>query len=109
MTKLSPMHPGEVLREEFLKPLRLKPYTLAARLRVPRSRLERIVREEMRITVDTALEFGAYFHTTPEFWMKLQNRFEIETARRNREVARELNQIEKMAARLYRFAAVSAK
>jgi addiction module HigA family antidote len=97
MTKLPPMHPGEVLREEFLEPLGLKPYTLAARIGVPRTRVERIAKEETGITVDTALRLGAYFHTTPEFWMNLQNRFELETARRDREVVRELDRIERAA------------
>jgi addiction module HigA family antidote len=97
MTKLPPMHPGEVLREEFLEPLGLKPYSLAARIGVPRTRVERIAKEETGITVDTALRLGAYFHTTPEFWMNLQTRFELETARRDREVVRELGRIEHAA------------
>jgi antitoxin HigA-1 len=97
MTKLPPMHPGEVLREEFMEPLGLKAYTLADRLGVPRTRIERIAKEETGITVDTALRLGAYFHTTPEFWMNLQNKFELETARRDRGVARELHRIEEKA------------
>jgi addiction module HigA family antidote len=98
MTKLPPLHPGEVLREEFMEPLRLTAYTLAARLDVPRTRIERIAKEETGITVDTALRLGAYFHTTAEFWMNLQNRFELETALRNRGIARELHRIEETAA-----------
>jgi antitoxin HigA-1 len=97
MTKLPPLHPGEVLREEFLEPLGIKPYTLAARLDVPRTRIERIVKEETGITADTALRLGAYFHTTPEFWMNLQNKYELETARRDRKVVRELDRIEHAA------------
>lgn len=97
MTKLPPMHPGEVLREEFLEPLGLKPYTLAARIGVPRTRVERIAKEETGITVDTALRLGAYFHTTPEFWMNLQSRYELETARRDRKIVRELDRIEHAA------------
>ena len=73
---LSPMHPGEVLREEFMNPLGLTAETLAAGLGVPRTRIERIAKEETGITMDTALRLGAYFKTTPEFWMNLQNRFD---------------------------------
>ena len=82
MTKLPPMHPGEVLREEFLKPLRLTAYALAAAIEVPRTRIERLANEKGGITADTALRLGRYFRTSPEFWMNLQNRFELETERR---------------------------
>ena len=80
MKKLAPLHPGEVLREEYLLPLNLTAYTLAQRIGVPRPRLERIVRERQGITADTALRLGAYFHTTPEFWLNLQTKFESENA-----------------------------
>ena len=79
---LSPIHPGEMLREEFLKPLRLTPYAVAKACGVPRTRIERIVREETGITGDTAIRLGRYFGTTPEFWMSLQARYEVQTARR---------------------------
>ena len=83
MTKnpLAPVHPGEVLREEFLAPLDLTPYALAAELHVPRTRIERLVREETAITPDTALRLARYFRTTPEFWLGIQSRFDVETAR----------------------------
>jgi addiction module HigA family antidote len=80
--KLPPLHPGEVLREEYLKPLGLTPYALAAALDVPRTRIERLANEETGITADTALRLGRYFRTTPEFWMNLQDRYELETERR---------------------------
>jgi antitoxin HigA-1 len=76
------MHPGEVLREEYLKPLGLSAYALADKLDVPRTRIERLRDEETGITADTALRLARYFGTTPEFWMNLQDRFELETARR---------------------------
>ena len=95
--QLPPLHPGQVLREEFMQPLDLTPYALAARLGVPRTRIERIAREEMGVTVDTALRLAAYFHTTAEFWMNLQSRFELETARRDREVIRALRRIKPAA------------
>ncbi|WP_041545147.1 MULTISPECIES: HigA family addiction module antitoxin [Chelativorans] len=77
--RLSPMHPGEVLREEFMVPYGLTAYALAKACRVPRTRIERIVREETGITVDTALRLARIFGTTPEFWLNLQNRYEMET------------------------------
>jgi antitoxin HigA-1 len=64
---LAPVHPGEILREEFLAPLELTAYGLAAELRVPRTRIERLVREETPVTPDTALRLARYFGTTPEF------------------------------------------
>jgi addiction module HigA family antidote len=73
------MHPGEVLREEFMVPYGLTAYALAKACRVPRTRIERIVREETGITVDTALRLARIFGTTPEFWLNLQNRYEMET------------------------------
>jgi addiction module HigA family antidote len=98
MTKLPPMHPGEVLREEFMEPLGLTSYALGPRIGVDRQRLERIVREKKGISADTALRLGAYFHTSAEFWMNLQDRYELETALRDRDVARELHRIEEAAA-----------
>lgn len=78
---LASVHPGEILREEFLAPLDMSPYALAAVLRVPRTRIERLVREETALTTDTALRLARYFGTTPEFWLGIQNRFDVETAR----------------------------
>ncbi len=81
--QLPPLHAGEVLREEFMVPLHLSSYSLAQALHVPRTRIERIVREESPITTDTALRLGKYFNTGPEFWMNLQKRYELECARLN--------------------------
>jgi antitoxin HigA-1 len=80
--KLPPLHPGEVLREEYLKPLGLTAYALAAALDVPRTRIERLANEETGVTADTALRLARYFRTTPEFWMNLQDRYELDTERR---------------------------
>jgi addiction module HigA family antidote len=77
---LPPLHPGEVLREEFLVPLNVSPYALAKACDVPRTRIERIVREEMGITADTALRLGRYFGIEPQFWLNLQNRYDLATA-----------------------------
>lgn len=77
---LPPLHPGEVLREEFLVPLNLSPYALAKACGVPRTRVERIAREEMGVTADTALRLGRYFGIEPQFWLNLQNRYDLATA-----------------------------
>ena len=78
--KLPPIHPGEILREEFLVPLKLTPYAVAAALKVPRTRIERIAREEKPVTADTALRLGKFFKTGAAFWMNMQARFDLETA-----------------------------
>jgi addiction module HigA family antidote len=79
---LPPTHPGEFLREEYLKPLDMSAGALARLCGVPRTRIERIASEKLGITGDTAIRLGHVLRTTPEFWMNLQRRFEIETARR---------------------------
>jgi addiction module HigA family antidote len=76
--KLSPMHPGEVLREEFMEPYGLTPYALAKACHIPRTRIERLAREETGISADTALRLAKFFGTTAEFWLNLQNRYEME-------------------------------
>ena len=96
MNKLSPMHPGEVLREEFLAPLKISAIKLAARCRVPRTRIERLVAEETGVTADTALRLGKALGTSPEFWLNLQSRFDVLTAQKS--IGRELNKIEPVAA-----------
>jgi antitoxin HigA-1 len=80
--RLSPMHPGEVLREEFLKPMSLTPYAVAKACGLPRTRIERIAREETAITADTALRLAKFFGTTPGFWLNLQSRYDLLTAER---------------------------
>ena len=80
---LAPVHPGEILREEFLSPLNLTPYALAKACHVPRTRIERLVNERAPVTTDTALRLGRYFGTTPDFWLSVQSRYDIETVRRS--------------------------
>ncbi len=79
--KLKPVHPGEVLREEFMEPLGLSMNRLALDLRVPVTRIAEIVHERRAITTDTALRLGRLFGTTPEFWLNLQTRHDLETTR----------------------------
>jgi len=88
---LPPMHPGEMLREEFLKPLRLTPYAVAKACGIPRTRIERIAREELGITADTALRLARLFATSAEFWLNLQTRYDMLTAQRA--IAKELKRI----------------
>jgi addiction module HigA family antidote len=79
--KLSPIHPGEILREEFMLPLNLNMHKLAMALRVPVTRITEIVHKRRAITSDTALRLGRFFNTTPEFWLNLQTRYDLEVAR----------------------------
>jgi antitoxin HigA-1 len=93
--RLAPLHPGEVLREEFMAPHHLTAYRLAHALHVPRTRIERLAGEKTGLTVDTALRLAKVFDTTPEFWLNLQNHYEVEVQKRA--IANELNQIERVA------------
>src|SRR5882762_11089866 len=89
--KLPPIHPGEVLREDFLAPMRLSPYAVARALGVPRTRIERLARGETPVTADTALRLARYFGTTASFWMGLQAQHDLEQA--EDELAKELRKI----------------
>jgi addiction module HigA family antidote len=77
INKMRPIHPGEILREEFLLPLEMTPHALAMALRVPASRVNDIVLERRGITADTAARLARYFGTTPEFWMNLQTAYDL--------------------------------
>ncbi len=80
--RLPPVHPGEVLRDEFLEPMGLSVYKLANAIKVPRSRANDVVRGKRAITTDTALRLGLYFKMSPEFWINLQTRFNLDVAGR---------------------------
>ena len=80
--KLPPLHPGEILREEFLVPLNLAPGALAKAMGVPRTRVERIAAETSSITADTALRLSRALGTSAELWLNLQTRYDVETAER---------------------------
>ncbi|HXQ24890.1 MAG TPA: HigA family addiction module antitoxin [Candidatus Acidoferrales bacterium] len=81
MAKLKPVHPGEILREEFMVPLKLNPHKLALALRVPAPGIYEIVNEERAISTAMALRLARFFRTTPEFWINLQAHFDLEIAR----------------------------
>jgi addiction module HigA family antidote len=78
---IPPVHPGEILSEEFLKPLELSMNQLALALRVPANRINAIVAGERGITADTALRLGRYFGTSAQFWINLQARFDLESTK----------------------------
>jgi antitoxin HigA-1 len=78
--KMRPIHPGEVLREEYLVPLDMTSHALAMALHVPAPRINDIVRERRAITPDTALRLARYFDTSAQFWLNLQTAFDLRTA-----------------------------
>jgi addiction module HigA family antidote len=77
---MPPLHPGEMLREEFMKPLSLSANALSIALRVPVTRISEILRERRGITADTALRLARYFNMSAEFWMRLQMDYDLESA-----------------------------
>src|SRR5436305_2934403 len=77
--KMPPVHPGEILHEEFLAPLGLSQYRLAKDVSVPPRRINEIVRGQRAITADTALRLARYFQTSERFWLNLQTRFDLES------------------------------
>ena len=76
--KLAPVHPGEILDEEFLKPLALTQYRLAKGLKVPARRINEIVLGKRAVSADTALRLGRFFRNSPRFWLNLQNSYDLE-------------------------------
>jgi addiction module HigA family antidote len=81
MADFPPAHPGEVLREDFLKPLKLSQYALAKAIGVPQIRVSEVVNGKRAITPDTALRLARYFRTSAEFWMGMQATYDLEMAR----------------------------
>ncbi|QGY04427.1 HigA family addiction module antidote protein [Methylobacterium mesophilicum SR1.6/6] len=94
-TTLPPLHPGEVLREDFLIPLGLSAGAIARACHVPRTRIERIAAEQIGISTDTALRLGRYLGTRADFWLNLQRQFELET--RSRTLGPEIERIAPLA------------
>jgi addiction module HigA family antidote len=93
--KLAPVHPGEILREEFLIPMKLTPYAVAKACKVPRTRIERLAREDTPITADTALRLARCLGTTAAFWMNMQAQYDLEVA--EDALGRDLERIRKVA------------
>jgi addiction module HigA family antidote len=82
MNKLPNIYPGEVLDEEFLKPLHISAYRLAKEMKIPQTRISEILKAKRRITVDTALRLAKFFGTTPQFWLGLQNDYDLEESQK---------------------------
>jgi antitoxin HigA-1 len=80
--RLPPIHPGEILRDEFLTPMGISAYELANAIKAPRSRVSDIVHGRRAITTDTAMRLARYFSTAPEFWINLQTRYDLDVADR---------------------------
>jgi addiction module HigA family antidote len=83
MTKLTPVHPGEILTEEFLAPLGISRNRLAIDLGVPASRIDQIARGKRSITADTAVRLALYFGNSPEFWLNLQSAYDLKLEKEN--------------------------
>lgn len=81
MKKLANIHPGEVLKEEFLKPLGISAYRLAQETKMPQTRISDIIRKRRRITADTALRLAKFFGNSPQFWLGLQDDYDLEEER----------------------------
>lgn len=88
---IQPIHPGEILMEEFLEPLGVTQHRLAVAIGVPPRRINEIVHGKRRITADTALRLARFFGTTERFWLNLQSRFDLEIEKDN--IGSELNSI----------------
>jgi addiction module HigA family antidote len=101
MTKtLPPVHPGEVLLEDFMKPLGLTQYRVAKDIGVPALRISQIVRGQRAMTADTALRLARYFGTSPDVWLRLQAAYDLEVAHRQigKRVEREVKVLQQAAA-----------
>ncbi len=79
--RLSNIHPGEVLQEEFLSPLQLSAYALAKAIGVPQTRISQILHQKRGITADTALRLARFFGNSPQFWLNLQEEYDLEAER----------------------------
>ncbi len=78
MTELEPTSPGEILQEEFLEPMNVTAYRLAKEVHIPQSRISDIISGKRGITADTAMGFAMYFGTTPQFWLNIQNQYDLD-------------------------------
>ena len=84
MSNLANIHPGEVLLEEFLKPLKISAYRLSKDLNIAQTRLSEILKGNRRVTADTAIRFSRYFGTSSKFWLGLQDDYDLEKERVNK-------------------------
>jgi len=84
MAQLKNIHPGEILLEEFLKPMHISAYRLSKDIGIPQTRISQIIKGNRRITADTALRLSSYFGNSAKFWLGLQNDYDIENERLNK-------------------------
>jgi len=85
MDRLTNIHPGEILFEEFLRPLEITAYRLSKNTEIPQTRISQIIKGKRRITADTALRLSSYFGTTAKFWLGLQDDYDIEEERKDKQ------------------------
>jgi addiction module HigA family antidote len=91
MNKLPNIHPGEILLEEFLKPMDISAYRLSKEIGIPQTRISQIIKGKRRITADTALRLSAFFGNTPKFWLGLQDDYDLEEeSRRNNDALKRI-------------------
>jgi addiction module HigA family antidote len=83
MNNMRAIHPGEIIKEEYLEPLNMSANALAVALRVPAPRINDVIRQKRGISIDTALRLARYFNTTPQFWMNLQISYDLKMAKQN--------------------------
>ena len=99
MEKLKNIHPGEILNEEFLKPMNISAYKLAKETFIPQTRISEIIKGKRRITADTALRFSKYFGTSAKYWLGLQIDYDLEDEKyQKRKELEQINTIETNAA-----------
>ncbi len=91
MEKLNNIHPGEILLEEFLKPMEISAYRLAKETFIPQTRISEIIKGKRRITADTALRLSKFFGTTAKFWLGMQDDYDLEEEKNDKE--KEINSI----------------
>lgn len=94
MKTLNNIHPGEVLNEEFLKPMQISAYRLSKDINIPQTRISEIIKGRRRITADTALRLSKYFGTSPKFWLGLQDDYDLEEEQK--QIVGELNGIRRV-------------
>jgi addiction module HigA family antidote len=96
MERLHNIHPGEILKEEFLDPFGISAYRLSKEIKIPQTRISQIIKGKRRITADTALRLSEFFGNSPQFWMGIQNDYDLEEERIN--IEEELRDITRVKA-----------
>jgi len=96
MERLPNIHPGEILKEEFLDPFGISAYRLSKEIKIPQTRISQIIKGKRRITADTALRLSEFFGNSPQFWMGIQNDYDLEEERIN--IEEELKDITRVKA-----------